>query len=76
MLDLSMDLSTVPLYNSKLFISRSCLILVLTTVRGRPRRADVKNDVKNDQGQLLHEKMRLENISPIRFFKNLPVNMS
>jgi hypothetical protein len=45
----------------KLSISRSCLILVLTTVLGRPRRADVKNDVKNYQGPLLPQKMRLEN---------------
>ena len=42
--------STVPLCNSKLFISRSCPILVLTTVMGRPRRADVEKDVKNYQG--------------------------
>ena len=41
---------TVPLWESKLFISRSCPILVLTTVLGRPRRADVKKDVKNYQG--------------------------
>jgi hypothetical protein len=38
------------MYKNKLFISRSCLILVLATVLGRPRRADVKKDVKNDQG--------------------------
>ena len=42
--------STVPLYESKLFISRTCLILVLATVLGRPRRADVKKDAKNYQG--------------------------
>jgi hypothetical protein len=41
---------TVPLCDSKLFISRSCPILVLTTVMGRPRRADVEKDVKNYQG--------------------------
>ena len=42
--------ATVSLCNSKLFISRSCPILVLTTVMGRPRRADVEKDVKNYQG--------------------------
>jgi hypothetical protein len=42
--------STIPLCESKLVISRSCLILVLTTVLGRPRRADVKNGVKNYHG--------------------------
>jgi hypothetical protein len=41
---------TVPLCKKILFISRSCRILVLTTVLGLPRRADVKNVVKNDQG--------------------------
>jgi hypothetical protein len=41
---------TVPLYESKLFINRSCLILVLTTVLGCPRRTDVKKDVKKYQG--------------------------
>jgi hypothetical protein len=41
---------TVPLCKNKLFISRSCPILVLTTVLCRPRRADDKNDVKNYQG--------------------------
>ena len=42
-------LLTVPLGESKVFISRSCPILVLTTVLhvGRPRRADVKKGVKN-----------------------------
>ena len=40
----------VPLCESKLFISRSCLILVLTTVLGHPRRANVKKGVKNYQG--------------------------
>ena len=29
---------------------RSCPILVLTTVSGRPRRADAKTNVKNYQG--------------------------
>jgi hypothetical protein len=65
-------LCTVPLYDSKLFISRSCLILVLTTVLHRPRRADVKKDVKNYQvptTAVLPEKMWFQNISPIRFFK-------
>ena len=41
---------TVPLLKNKLFISISCPILVLTTVMGRPRRADVEKDVKNYQG--------------------------
>ena len=36
---------TVPLYNITLFISRSYLILVLTTVLGRPCHPDNKNDV-------------------------------
>ena len=43
-------LRTVSLCDSKLLISRSCPILVLTTVMGRPRRADVEKDVKNYQG--------------------------
>jgi hypothetical protein len=46
--------TTVSLFKSKLFINRSCLILVLATVLGmvlgRPRRADDKNIVKNYQG--------------------------
>ena len=42
--------STVPLCTSKVFISRSCPILVLATVLGRPRHTDAKNDVKNYQG--------------------------
>ena len=42
--------STVPLWKSKLFISRSFPILVLTTVLCRSRRADAKKDVKNYQG--------------------------
>jgi hypothetical protein len=46
--------------NRTLFISRSCLILVLA-VLGRPRHTDAKNIVKNYQGQLLPEKMRFEN---------------
>jgi hypothetical protein len=41
---------TVPLYKSKLFISRSCPILVLRTVLGRPRRADIKKNVEKYQG--------------------------
>ena len=41
---------TVPLYKSKLFISRSCPLLVLETVLRRPRRVDVKKGVKNYQG--------------------------
>ena len=50
--------STVPLYKRKRFISRSRLILVLTTVLGRPRRADVKKVLKTIMGKLLHEKIR------------------
>jgi hypothetical protein len=42
--------STVSLCKSKRFISRSCLNLVLTTVLRRPRRTDVKKDVKTYQG--------------------------
>ena len=41
---------TVLLLNRKLFINKSCPMLVLTTVLGRPRRTDVKTDVKNYQG--------------------------
>ena len=41
---------TVPLCKGKVFIGRSCPILVLTTVLSRPRRADVMNGVKNYQG--------------------------
>jgi hypothetical protein len=41
---------TVPLLKSKVFICRSCPILVLATILSRPRRADVKNSVKNYQG--------------------------
>ena len=52
---------TVPLLESKLFISRSCPILVLTTVLGCSRRVDVKNDVKTIMSQILAEKMRFEN---------------
>ena len=44
------QLCTVPLYNSKVFISGSCPILILTTVLGHSRRTDAKNDVKNYQG--------------------------
>jgi hypothetical protein len=44
------SICTVPLRKSKLFISRSCPILVLTTVLIRPRQADIKNSVKNYQG--------------------------
>jgi hypothetical protein len=38
---------------SEVCISRSCPILVLTTVLGRPRRASAKNDFKKYQDQLL-----------------------
>ena len=41
---------TVPLGDSKVVISGSCPILVLTTVLGRPRRADFENGIKNYQG--------------------------
>jgi hypothetical protein len=37
-------------HKSNLLISRSCPILVLTTVMVSPRHADVKNGVKNYQG--------------------------
>ena len=40
------SICTVPLRKSKLFISRSCPILVLTTVPGRPRHTGAKNNVK------------------------------
>ena len=39
-----------PSLKSKLFISRSCPILVLTTVLIRPRHVGIKNSVKNYQG--------------------------
>jgi hypothetical protein len=43
--------TTVSLCKRKLFITRSCLILVLATVLGRPRHADDgKNTVRNYQG--------------------------
>jgi hypothetical protein len=48
---------TVPLCKSKVYISGPCLILVLTTILGRPRRTDAKNDVKIIMGRLLPEKM-------------------
>ena len=50
---------------SKVFINRSCSILVLTTVLGRLRHADAKNmaknGVKNIRRRLLPERMQLEN---------------
>ena len=62
---------TVLLQKSKLFISRSCPILVLTTVLGRPRRADVKNGVKIYQGAITSRQNAIRKYlnSPIRFFK-------
>ena len=45
----AINTGTVSLSNSKLFIGRSCPILVLTTILDRPRRADVKNCVKDCQ---------------------------
>ena len=52
MLRMPVDGRTVPLFNSKLFIIRYCLILVWTTVMGRPRQVDTKNGVKNYQGPI------------------------
>jgi hypothetical protein len=45
----SSSLRTVLLSKRKLFVSRSCSILVLTTVLGRLRHTDAKNDVKKYQ---------------------------
>jgi hypothetical protein len=45
-----MSIRTVPLLKKNLFISRSCPILVLKAVLGRPRHADAKNSGKNYQG--------------------------
>jgi hypothetical protein len=56
-----MSVYTVPLYTKNIFISRSCLTLVLTTVMGLPRHTDPKKGVQNYQAQLLAEKMRFEN---------------
>jgi hypothetical protein len=56
-----MSVYTVPLYMKNIFISRSCLTLVLTTVMGLPRHTDPKKGVQNYQAQLLAEKMRFEN---------------
>jgi hypothetical protein len=66
---------TVPLNNSKLFISGSyCPILVLTTVLGRPHHADVKNGVKNDQGPTTSREHAIRKYinfphTMVRFFK-------
>jgi hypothetical protein len=67
---------TVPLWNRKLFISRSCAILVLTTVLGRPRRADVENGVKtiHDQGPTTSRENAIRkylNFPQTFFFKSL-----
>ena len=61
---------TVSLYGIKLFISRPCPILVLTTVLGRRYRADVQNSVKNYQGPTTSRENAIQKyqISPIRFF--------
>ena len=61
----------VPLCNITLFMRRSCLILVLTTVLGRPRRADHKKRVKTYQGRTISREnaIRKSQIYPIRFFK-------
>jgi hypothetical protein len=62
---------TVPLCKSKLFIGGSCPILVLTTVLGRPRHADAKNDVKNYQGPTTSRENAIRKYLNflIRFFK-------
>jgi hypothetical protein len=52
---------TVSLYNSKIFISGSCLILVLTTVRVAHVVLMLKKLLKTIRGQLLPDKMRFEN---------------
>ena len=54
---------------SRLFISRSCPILVLTTVLYQPRRTDVKNDGKNYQGprKLISDVSKIPKFSLIRF---------
>ena len=52
---------TVPLWKIKLFISKSCSILVLTTVRSRPVTLMLKSVLKTIRGQLLSEKMLFEN---------------
>jgi hypothetical protein len=57
---------TAPLYKSKLFIGRSCPILVLIIVLGRPRGADVKNELKNYQGPTTSRE------NSIRKYLNLP----
>jgi hypothetical protein len=68
-----LNLVPVPVIDSLhplLFISRSCPILVLTTVLIRSRHANVKNGAKTNQGpttfscntRVLPEKMRFENI--------------
>ena len=62
-----MSIRTVPLLKKNLFISRSCPILVLKAVLGRPRHADAKNSGKNYQGQLRHDKMRFENTKYLNF---------
>ena len=65
---------TVPLRKSKLFISESCPILVLTTILSNLCRANTKNYPTNYEGPtILPEKMRFENtkISPTRFLKIL-----
>ena len=59
--------TSVPLCNRKLFISTSCLILVLKTVLGRPRHADAKNGVENYHGSQ-ENAMPKHSYSPYTFF--------
>jgi hypothetical protein len=61
------DINTVSLLKRKLFITRSCPIVVLTTVLGRPRRADVKNGVKNYQGPTTSLENAIPKIFPYVF---------
>ena len=66
---------TVPLRKSKLFISESCPILVLTTILGNPRRANghAKNDPTNYQGTTTSRENAIRKyiIFPHTFFKIL-----
>ena len=45
-----MSVYTVPLYMKNIFISRSCLTLVLTTVMSLPRHTDPKKGVQSYEG--------------------------
>jgi hypothetical protein len=67
----------VPLYNSKSLISRSCPILVLTTIIGRPRHADYKNDNKTYQGPTTSGEYAIRKYhSPHMFFLHFPLDCS